>query len=216
MMKPFVLAAVAAVSGLVLAITDAQAWGFGPGYGHNGYYGAGPYDADADGHFGFNASFSGRGHGNGAHRYAAWRGYPAYPALLPPQPTGGGWILRGVNFKYDSAELTPESKQILNTVAGTLRANPQQALEVGGHASAEGTGPYNLDLSTRRARAVRDYLVEQGVASDLLTFRGHGESRPLAPNATEPGRILNRRVELTPIMRPPQQGPVQQAGAYIQ
>lgn len=208
-MKSLVLAAVVAVSGLALSPGMAQAWWNGPGYGHNGYYDAGPFDGDADGQFSFGASFSGRGHGNGYNRYSAYRGYPGYPGFMPPRPTGGGWILRGVNFKFDSAELTPESKQILDSVAKTLRANPQQALEVGGHASAEGTGSYNNELSTRRARAVRNYLVEQGVDADLLSYRGHGESRPLASNATEPGRILNRRVELSPIMRP-----VQQAGAF--
>jgi hypothetical protein len=201
-MKFPALAALVALSGFALSPAESLAWGYGPGYG---YYGAGPFDADADGHFGFSTSFSGHGHGH--NRYAAWRGYPAF---LPPPPASGSWILRGVNFRYDSDELTPESRQILDGVAKTLRANPRQTLEVGGHASAEGTGTYNLDLSTRRARAVRDYLVEQGVDSRLLTFRGYGEGRPLTSNATEPGRILNRRVELAPL-----QPRVQQVGALV-
>ena len=210
-MKSTVLAAVIALSGFALTPAHVQAWGYGPGYGHNGYYGAGPFDGAADGGFSFGTSFSGRGHGSGYNRYNAYRGYPVYPAYMPSRPASGGWILRGVNFHFDSDELTPDSKKVLDSVAKTLRENPQQALEVGGHASAEGTGPYNLDLSNRRARAVRNYLVEQGVDSGLLTYRGHGESRPLAPNTTEPGRILNRRVELTPVQRT-----FSQAGAYRQ
>ncbi len=191
-MKFPALAAFFALSGFALAPATSHAWWTAPGYGHNSYYGAGPFDSGAHGGFGFGASFSGRGYGTGYNRYA---GYPGY---LPPPPRPA-WILHGVNFKFDSDELTPESRQVLDTVAATLREHPQQALEVGGHASAEGTGPYNLALSKRRARAVRDYLVAQGVDSRLLTFHGYGESRPLASNVTEPGRILNRRVELSPV-----------------
>jgi OmpA family len=197
-MKLPALATVFALSGFALAPTTSHAWWSAPGYGHNGYYGAGPFDSDAHGGFGFSASFSGRGHGNGYNRYAGYHGYPGY-LPPPPQPASVSWILHGVNFKFDSDELTPESRQALDTVAATLREHPQQALEVGGHASAEGSGPYNLALSKRRARAVRDYLVAQGVDSRLLTFHGYGESRPLASNVTEPGRILNRRVELSPV-----------------
>jgi len=191
-------AAIVALSGLALAPAAAPAWWDGPGYGQNGYYGAGPFDATAGGGFSFSTSFSGRGHGN--EHYGV---YPVYPAFPPPPPAMAmaSWILHGVNFRYDSDELTPESRQILDSVASTLRERPQQALEVGGHASAEGTGSYNQDLSTRRARAVRDYLVEQGVDPAMLSYRGYGESRPLAPNITEPGRILNRRVELSPVLR---------------
>lgn len=209
-MKLSILAAALAASSLALAPAVTQAWGYGPG--HGGYYGAGPFDADTDAGFGFSTSFGGRGHGSGYGRHAAWHGYPAfagYPGHLPPSPGSGAWILRGVNFQYDSDKLTPESRQILDGVARTLTANPQQALQVGGHASAEGTGTYNQDLSERRARAVRDYLVKQGVDAELLSFRGYGESRPLTTNATEPGRILNRRVELSPVL----QG-FQSAGAY--
>jgi len=198
-MKSYALAAVIALSGFALATSDAQAWWNGPGHGQNGYYGAGPFDSAASGGFGFSTSFSGRGSGRGYNRLAGYQGYPGYPGFQPMRPANPSWILRGVNFKFDSDELTPESRQVLDTVAKTLRENPQQALEVGGHASAEGTGPYNLTLSTRRAQAVHDYLIEQGVDSKLLTYRGHGESRPLAPNTTEPGRILNRRVELSPV-----------------
>jgi hypothetical protein len=194
-MKHSVLAAVVALSGFALAPADSHAWWNGPGYGH---YGAGPFDAAAGGGFSFSSSFGGRGYGDARNHHAGYYGYPAFP---PPPPATASWILHGVNFRYDSDELTPEARQALDSVAKTLREHPQQALEVGGHASAEGTGSYNQDLSTRRARAVRNYLVEQGVDASLLSFRGYGESRPLAPNSTEPGRILNRRVELSPVLR---------------
>ena len=102
-----------------------------------------------------------------------------------------------MNFKYDSAELTPESMKILDSVAEVVRSRPVQPLEVGGHASAEGDDPYNMKLSNLRAQTVRAYLVKRGISGDLLTYRGYGETRPLVENMTEPGRRVNRRVELT-------------------
>jgi hypothetical protein len=174
----------------------AQAWWDGPGNAHNAYYGAGPMHGDVDGGFNFGASFSGRGYGSGAHRYGGYNGYNAYPR---PRAAAPSWILRGVNFKYDSAELLPASMSILDKVAATLRDRPTQKLEVGGHASAEGTAQYNLELSNRRAQTVRAYLVKRGINPSSLTYRGYGETRPLTENVTETGRLWNRRVELTPV-----------------
>ena len=179
---------------LLLPVT-AHAWWGGPGQA--GYYGAGPVHSDATGNFSFGTSFRGRGHGSGYNRYAGYRGYP--PQLLyRPIPQSPSWIIRGVNFKYDSAELTPPSMAILDSVADVVRNRPAEPLEIGGHASAEGDGPYNMALSERRAQTVRAYLVKRGIDPDLLTYRGYGESRPLVTNVNEAGRHVNRRVELTP------------------
>jgi outer membrane protein OmpA-like peptidoglycan-associated protein len=169
------------------------AWGGGPANGYNGYYGAGPFSSGGSGGFNFNTSM--RARGNGAHRYYGYNGYDNRPHLRPASPS---WILRGVNFKYDSTELTPGSLEILDSVAATLRSRPTQPLEVGGHASSEGGQQYNLELSNRRAQTVRAYLVQRGVNPEYLTYRGYGETRPLVENVTEPGRRYNRRVELTP------------------
>ncbi|HSG11690.1 MAG TPA: OmpA family protein [Gammaproteobacteria bacterium] len=187
MLRTFALALLAVP---LLISTSAQAWWGGPGQGHNSYYGAGPVNADTGGSFNFNASFSGRGAGNG------YNGYGPHP-YLRPAPQSQSWIIRGVNFKYDSAELTPESMKILDSVAEVVRSRPVQPLEVGGHASAEGDDPYNMKLSNLRAQTVRAYLVKRGISGDLLTYRGYGETRPLVENMTEPGRRVNRRVELT-------------------
>ena len=185
------LATAALLAAATLLPATSQAWWGGPGNGHNGYYGAGPFNSAANGGFNFNTSFRGRGYGS--QRY---NGYNDRPRHRPAAPS---WIIRGVNFKYDSAELTPGSLQILDGVAATLRAYPTQPLVVGGHASAEGDGPYNLELSNRRAQTVRAYLVQRGVSGDKLAYRGYGETRPLVTNVTEQGRRLNRRVELTPV-----------------
>lgn len=105
-------------------------------------------------------------------------------------------ILRGVNFEYDSAVLTPESNKVLDEVATQLRTAPGLIVEVGGHASAEGEVAYNMDLSVRRASAVREYLVQQGVEAKNMRAMGYGELQPVTSNAVEQGRSMNRRVEL--------------------
>jgi OOP family OmpA-OmpF porin len=104
--------------------------------------------------------------------------------------------LKGVNFKYDSAELTPVAKSILDKVSGDLAAYPlKKTIEVRGFCSSEGTDAYNLRLSQRRSQSVADYLKAKGVQNKLVA-KGYGEAYPVASNDTEAGREKNRRVEL--------------------
>lgn len=105
--------------------------------------------------------------------------------------------LRGVNFKLDSAELTPESSAILDVVARTLASHPEVTVEVGGHTDSQGEAAYNQDLSARRAATVVEYLIAHGVSPDSLTSRGYGESRLIDPADTPSAHATNRRVELT-------------------
>lgn len=104
--------------------------------------------------------------------------------------------IKGVQFKYDSAELTPNAKVVLNGVAESLIAYPlKNDLDVQGHTSSEGSDAYNLRLSQKRSQSVANYLKQKGV-SNKLTAHGHGESQPIADNSTEAGKERNRRVEL--------------------
>ncbi|CAG7856749.1 hypothetical protein MCAMS1_01359 [biofilm metagenome] len=104
--------------------------------------------------------------------------------------------LKGVNFEYDSAQLTPEATTILDAVAQNLMAYPQKNdIEVRGHTSSEGTSKHNLRLSQRRSQSVVDYLSMKGVSNRLIAH-GYGEDMPIADNSTEEGRQQNRRVEL--------------------
>ncbi len=104
--------------------------------------------------------------------------------------------IRGVQFEYDSAQLTTGAKIILDGVANSLIAYPQKNdLEVQGHTSSEGTDKHNLRLSKARSQSVVEYLRYKGV-KNKLTAHGYGESRPIADNKTEAGRVRNRRVEL--------------------
>ena len=68
--------------------------------------------------------------------------------------------------------------------------------ELSGHTDGKGSVAYNQKLSEQRAKAVYDYLIERGVSADNLSWKGYGKSEPIATNATDEGRQLNRRVEL--------------------
>lgn len=104
--------------------------------------------------------------------------------------------LKGVNFKVDSAVLTPNAKSILDGVAQNLINFPQKNdIEVHGHTSSEGSDSHNQKLSQRRSQSVVSYLKQKGV-TNRLTARGYGEKLPVADNSTQEGRELNRRVEL--------------------
>lgn len=103
-------------------------------------------------------------------------------------------------FEYDRAELTDYARAVLETASAHLKQWMSQdealTLEIAGHTDWVGTEAYNLALSERRSRAVRDYLVRKGVAADRLSTRAYGEAKPVASNETEDGRRRNRRVEL--------------------
>lgn len=103
-----------------------------------------------------------------------------------------------MNFDNGSARLRPEFIAILDNAAATLKEWGEIKVEVAGHTDSACTDKYNLGLSQRRAEAVRDYLIRQGVAADRLTAKGYGESMPVADNKTAEGRYRNRRVELIP------------------
>ncbi|WP_238388320.1 OmpA family protein [Sinimarinibacterium sp. NLF-5-8] len=107
------------------------------------------------------------------------------------------FVLRGVKFEFDSDRLTPDARNTLNEVAGTLQAYPSVNVDVQGHTDNIGTDAYNLGLSERRANSVKDYLEEQGVDGSRMTPVGYGATQPIADNNSEEGREENRRVELS-------------------
>ena len=117
------------------------------------------------------------------------------PVVSPPRPAPR-LILRDVTFKTGSATLTPESEASLRLTAASLVSKPAVRLEVAGYTDDTGPRATNERLSLRRAVAVEKFLVASGVPADRLTARGYGPADPIASNATEAGRALNRRVEL--------------------
>lgn len=111
--------------------------------------------------------------------------------------TGDVIVLKGVNFDFDRSTLTADAKTILDGVADDLNAYPDLKIALGGHTDSKGSDSYNQGLSERRAHAVRKYLEQKGIAASRMTSAGYGESQPIADNATDAGRALNRRTELT-------------------
>jgi outer membrane protein OmpA-like peptidoglycan-associated protein len=102
-------------------------------------------------------------------------------------------LLEGVHFDFDKSEITPTAVPILDRVAESMLSYPDVYFEIAGHTDSVGTFAYNYLLSARRARAVRDYLIQRGVPASRMTAVGYGEGLPIAPNATVEGRALNRR-----------------------
>lgn len=103
--------------------------------------------------------------------------------------------LQNIQFSLGSADLSEAGKRVLDGLVTKLQQAPKLKLEVGAHTDSTGTPSYNLDLSTRRADTVVQYLGSQGITADRLIPRGYGASRPIADNATDEGRAKNRRIE---------------------
>ncbi len=105
-------------------------------------------------------------------------------------------ILGDVNFDFDSESVLPLAESILNLAAEDLKSARYPHTLVEGYTDSTGTFSYNVGLSERRARSVKDYLVGKGVPADTLTTRGYGETQFAATNTSMDGRHMNRRVEL--------------------
>ncbi len=108
----------------------------------------------------------------------------------------GRVILYGIYFDYDKATIRPDSEETLNRVLKAIEARPNVKLVIEGHTDAQGSDAYNQMLSDKRARSVMNWLVSHGIASEQLSAKGFGESRPVADNSKPDGRALNRRVEI--------------------
>ncbi len=118
---------------------------------------------------------------------------------IPPKITVPLKTSLTVLFDFDKADLRPESKPELDRAIRFIQQNPGKKFEIGAHTDALGTDEYNLDLSERRAAAVRSYLLQNGVNPDIIVSKGYGESQPIDTNDTPEGRQRNRRVELSVI-----------------
>ena len=101
-----------------------------------------------------------------------------------------------VLFDVDSASLDSSGRQTLEDVAGVINEYNKTAVVVQGHTDSTGSEEHNQSLSERRARSVEGYLVSRGVDADRLAAVGMGEGYPVASNASESGRQLNRRVDI--------------------
>jgi outer membrane protein OmpA-like peptidoglycan-associated protein len=114
-----------------------------------------------------------------------------------PIEKGMTFRLNNLFFDFSKSELQPASYPELNQLVRILTEKPNLTILIGGHTDHIGDDASNLRLSQARADAVRAYLLEQGIAPGRLQTKGFGESKPVAPNTTDEGRKLNRRVEVT-------------------
>jgi peptidoglycan-associated lipoprotein len=105
-------------------------------------------------------------------------------------------VLENIYFDFDSATLRPESFVVLDRLVKLLMDNPQISIQIGGHTDTNGTEKYNQRLSDRRAKVVVNYLVEQAIDADRLTWFGYGESQPMIyPELSDSDEQANRRTE---------------------
>lgn len=108
----------------------------------------------------------------------------------------GRYVTHGIHFDTDSARLTADSAPVIKAVANGLMKNPNLKLTINGHTDSTGDKAHNLDLSAKRAEAVKSVLVSQfGIDAARLTTAGLGANKPIGSNDTADGRAENRRVE---------------------
>ncbi len=119
----------------------------------------------------------------------------ARPGIAGSLSTDSRYTFENVHFENGKADLQDDALQELDQLADWLKKNPGKKAEIGGHTDSVGSQPDNQELSERRAKAVYRYLVQQGVPAARVSFKGYGESEPVATNSTAIGRQTNRRVE---------------------
>jgi outer membrane protein OmpA-like peptidoglycan-associated protein len=119
-------------------------------------------------------------------------------AVLPTRETDRGLVseIGGVQFATGTADLSSQARESLASFSGIIASYPDLRITIEGHTDSTGSPETNRELSLRRAIAVRDYLIGQGIAASSIDVEGLGPSRPVADNETAEGRARNRRVEI--------------------
>ncbi|HLZ87512.1 MAG TPA: OmpA family protein, partial [Puia sp.] len=131
------------------------------------------------------------------------QGDSAYHIDIPLQPleANAAVTLKNIFFESNKYELKSESEAELNEVVQLMKENPTLRIQINGHTDNSGKATENQVLSENRARAVTNYLTTKGIAAVRLSYKGFGDSQPVADNATPEGRAKNRRTELTVISK---------------
>lgn len=126
-------------------------------------------------------------------------GVPEHNGCPPPPPPDVvkkySGAIKGITFELDKDVIRKTSFTVLDEAVKVLIEYPAIRLMIEGHTSSEGTREHNLDLSDRRAKSVKAYLVSKGVAEDRIDTKGFGPDSPVAANNTEANRSKNRRIE---------------------
>ncbi len=114
---------------------------------------------------------------------------------VKPIEKGATFNIKDINYKSNSADLTEESKRVLQKFAEYLNETKDLSIEIRGHTDNVGNPKSNLALSTDRAFTVMDFLLQHGIPKSRVSFKGFGDTKPIADNSTETGRAKNRRTE---------------------
>ncbi len=117
------------------------------------------------------------------------------PDEVPKAVARFSGVIKGIYFDVDKDTIKKTSKKTLDEAIVVLKENDDVRLEISGHTDNTGDRDHNIDLSTRRAEAVKKYLVDAGIDTSRLTARGAGPDEPVADNKTKAGKALNRRIE---------------------
>ncbi|MEP0862861.1 MAG: OmpA family protein [Ignavibacterium sp.] len=104
-------------------------------------------------------------------------------------------VLEGITFDKNKATIKPESEPTLWDAYTTLKNYPEMVVEISGHTDNVGSRKSNIELSIRRANAVKDWLVKRGIEPERIQTKGYGPDRPVAPNNSEENKRKNRRIE---------------------
>ena len=124
------------------------------------------------------------------------REMPIAPPVPPRAPVGQARVVGDVYFDYDRSDIRPEGRSVLQGAMGLLKAEPERTLAIEGHCDERGTHEYNLVLGERRAQAVKDYLLQQGINASRFMTTSYGKEQPVchehAPNCWK----RNRRAHL--------------------
>lgn len=104
-------------------------------------------------------------------------------------------ILKHIYFKSSSWDLLPASYPELEKIYRYMRANPTMIIQIQGHTDIGSTADYNLKLSENRAKSVAEWLISKGIKQERISYKGFGNTKPIADNNTSEGRAKNRRTE---------------------
>ncbi len=115
---------------------------------------------------------------------------------LIPIKKGATAVLSNIYFAPNSSSLTIDAIEGLNHLIQFLKDNPEVKIRISGHTDIGSTHEFNMQLSTARAKSVRDYIVQMGIPSNRIDWRGYGNTKPIADNTTPEGRQKNRRIEI--------------------
>lgn len=118
-----------------------------------------------------------------------------FDVKMYPIEEGEAVVLKNIFFETDKYDLKAESQAELNKLVDFMNKNEKLEIEIGGHTDNVGSEAYNQELSENRAKSVYNYLIENNIAAERLSYSGYSLRQPIASNDTEEGRAQNRRIE---------------------